>query len=337
MAGVNLCLVTPIQSKKLTAHNVHKYNGLNLVKFIFMVRFLQHFCRNALKKEILMNSSVSIQRYAGIFTVLLGSSFVLPGMQVHAGGGPIAHDIDFEFNSLTISGSAFMPLGTDYQLVETGIEFSMSVGTAGTGNTIIMEDGDGDLVLEGGENSFVDSFFDVLFDITLADIDAGNDFANSQSVLSYNNISFNMGDNPFVPQCAIVADGLAFGGCGMLMAVNSSGDDYDLQGGPMVIDLGFDINADLANDALTIDSFELLFNGAQTTSIVGGTTTQTYDVSALLMGSINPSVNIDLSNGSAEVFTLANPGAVIPVPAAVWLFGSGLIGIVGFARRKAHK
>ncbi len=28
-------------------------------------------------------------------------------------------------------------------------------------------------------------------------------------------------------------------------------------------------------------------------------------------------------------------GAVVPVPAAVWLFGSGLIGLVGIARRKA--
>ena len=28
-------------------------------------------------------------------------------------------------------------------------------------------------------------------------------------------------------------------------------------------------------------------------------------------------------------------GAVVPVPAAVWLFGSGLIGLVGVARRKA--
>jgi len=27
-------------------------------------------------------------------------------------------------------------------------------------------------------------------------------------------------------------------------------------------------------------------------------------------------------------------GAVIPVPAAVWLFGSGLLGLVGIARRK---
>lgn len=32
--------------------------------------------------------------------------------------------------------------------------------------------------------------------------------------------------------------------------------------------------------------------------------------------------------------TVANGFAVVPVPAAVWLFGSGLIGLIGFARRK---
>ncbi len=33
--------------------------------------------------------------------------------------------------------------------------------------------------------------------------------------------------------------------------------------------------------------------------------------------------------------TFVNPGAaVVPIPAAVWLFGSGLLGLVGVARRK---
>jgi hypothetical protein len=37
------------------------------------------------------------------------------------------------------------------------------------------------------------------------------------------------------------------------------------------------------------------------------------------------------ANGS---LSYAVPGAVVPVPAAVWLFGSGLVGLVGIARRK---
>ena len=39
------------------------------------------------------------------------------------------------------------------------------------------------------------------------------------------------------------------------------------------------------------------------------------------------------TGATADSFTV-NIGAV-PVPAAVWLFGSGLIGLVGLARRKA--
>jgi hypothetical protein len=46
----------------------------------------------------------------------------------------------------------------------------------------------------------------------------------------------------------------------------------------------------------------------------------------------------DTAGGSSQVGdgTFVNPGAaVVPVPAAVWLFGSGLLGLVGVARRKA--
>ena len=38
-----------------------------------------------------------------------------------------------------------------------------------------------------------------------------------------------------------------------------------------------------------------------------------------------------------QAYVMGNPGAwaVVPIPAAIWLFGSGLIGLVGLARRKA--
>ena len=43
------------------------------------------------------------------------------------------------------------------------------------------------------------------------------------------------------------------------------------------------------------------------------------------------------SDGSVD-FHILVPGAggmpIIPIPAAVWLFGSGLIGLIGVARRK---
>lgn len=50
------------------------------------------------------------------------------------------------------------------------------------------------------------------------------------------------------------------------------------------------------------------------------------------------SINVDWFAGTPgdyiRVLTDFSPGAVVPVPAAIWLFGSGLIALVGFARRK---
>lgn len=45
----------------------------------------------------------------------------------------------------------------------------------------------------------------------------------------------------------------------------------------------------------------------------------------------------DFTNNGDQIANLSNVRAfsVVPVPAAAWLFGSGLIGLVGLARRKA--
>ena len=41
------------------------------------------------------------------------------------------------------------------------------------------------------------------------------------------------------------------------------------------------------------------------------------------------SISLDIGSGNSMTVT-----SVVPVPAAVWLFGSGLIGLIGFAKRK---
>lgn len=43
-----------------------------------------------------------------------------------------------------------------------------------------------------------------------------------------------------------------------------------------------------------------------------------------------------LSSGSGFDWTNAYPTSPVPLPAAAWLFGTGLLGLVGVARRKAH-
>jgi hypothetical protein len=43
-------------------------------------------------------------------------------------------------------------------------------------------------------------------------------------------------------------------------------------------------------------------------------------------------------NGANEVTAAATTSVtVVPVPAAAWLFGSGLIGLISLARRKKHR
>ena len=41
-----------------------------------------------------------------------------------------------------------------------------------------------------------------------------------------------------------------------------------------------------------------------------------------------------LPPGGLATFATFTPAAVVPVPAAAWLFGSGLLGLIGIARRK---
>ena len=43
---------------------------------------------------------------------------------------------------------------------------------------------------------------------------------------------------------------------------------------------------------------------------------------------------LDTTGTDLQVYAVWSPSAVVPVPAAVWLFGSGLLGLIGMARRK---
>ena len=61
------------------------------------------------------------------------------------------------------------------------------------------------------------------------------------------------------------------------------------------------------------------------------------DVARPLFGTIN---NFTLMNGSVPRYSnvwAVTPGnvAAVPVPAAIWLFGSAMVGLVGFGRRKS--
>lgn len=66
----------------------------------------------------------------------------------------------------------------------------------------------------------------------------------------------------------------------------------------------------------------------------GGIATGTYNS---LTGEFNMSWDGLIENGTfpdPNTWTLNGTVNIVPIPASMWLFGSGLIGLIGFARRK---
>lgn len=69
----------------------------------------------------------------------------------------------------------------------------------------------------------------------------------------------------------------------------------------------------------------------------------TYTGGSLVAGLTSGRIEGNLLNATSGDFSgaftantmIAKAGAVVPVPAAVWLFGSGLLGLIGIARKKA--
>ena len=68
--------------------------------------------------------------------------------------------------------------------------------------------------------------------------------------------------------------------------------------------------------------------------ITGGDTSGLWDLGWICQNVNNP----DYCNSNGIAFGMSHVSAysVVPVPAAVWLFGSGLLGLAGIARRKRN-
>jgi hypothetical protein len=105
---------------------------------------------------------------------------------------------------------------------------------------------------------------------------------------------------------------------------------------------GFAAVAGITPDYIMSDSF--LFIGGGTVNYAGSTSIVNHaalPINGMTSLHINTSTD-EFSQGTnsptnfaGDVGSVMAP-AVIPVPAAVWLFASGLIGLVGFARRRGR-
>ncbi len=143
---------------------------------------------------------------------------------------------------------------------------------------------------------------------------------------------------------------------GAVLTSTSTGYDFDIDATAFSIVSDTSDPIDIANQSFTLhgtyDSTSGLFAG--TFDVAGGLLSGSFDDLLLVQlssGSFDFSANLiydtgsligDLTGGRLEGIGGAdNLGAklgavaVVPVPAAVWLFGSGLIGLIGVARRKA--
>ena len=127
----------------------------------------------------------------------------------------------------------------------------------------------------------------------------------------------------------------------------SSDGTYVVTGGTLTFDTAAD-TISIVGDVLGIGSMTLLsgsFNSFSLTSYPGptevfqadGPDTKSNDL--LIELGVDPSTqfeffgfSIESANGNVVSTDIIN--TAVPVPPAVWLFGSGLLGLVGIARRK---
>ena len=157
------------------------------------------------------------------------------------------------------------------------------------------------------------------FNITASGTDFFNDVSALDMTLTWDTSFLTL----ITPDATILADANALGFTDFFTAIDSSTAG--------VLDLTF--LAPLGDSVITtptgiFDFFTLEFLAVSPTI---GSTTLMSGVGGLggWGDGSNDEINVDYVNASIMI----NPVSTVPVPAAVWLFGSGLLGLVGVARR----
>mgnify|MGYP000317683218 CR=1 FL=1 len=102
----------------------------------------------------------------------------------------------------------------------------------------------------------------------------------------------------------------------------------------------FSVNGDLTgfvktsiNDAVGIDSLEI-FDGANLLHSVGGATVENLSLTYRFLSGVNYTI-VAMGLGEFVNTQVDLTVKAVPVPAAVWLFGSALMGLFGVSRRKS--
>jgi hypothetical protein len=118
----------------------------------------------------------------------------------------------------------------------------------------------------------------------------------------------------------------------LLSDVRIADDAADLWDGSIAAELRIDQNG--SQESTQNVWTGTAFNGTEFPNQALGTTNPRFGFSATTDAGWVSFGNSDASDNLNALYAVSEELTVIPVPAAVWLFGSGLIGLIGIARRK---
>ncbi len=330
----------------------------------------------------------SLSRYARLATVAAVGILAITGARSAVAGGPapsnVTLEFDLELNSLDLSGGPYpVPLASDpgnalgdtvdgYGFVDstvgitTSSQRQTSPGPASLGHATAFcftcpppnspaPAGSGPQPINpaelDGHEFFVESFFDVFFDITISDVDArpGRDFAGQSDGASI----FLMNNGPARIQASYMTlfdeDAPNFG-----LGPPPEADPF-IGLFSTEIPFGFDINKNGENDKVKITAGALSASDTNRTFITlpDGTVVNQFDTASLINAlitdeSTDPPFTLGTGSfptpsfGGPGAFTgpatttsnLLNPIVQAPEPGTLVLFGIGLGGLVLLRRRR---
>ena len=139
--------------------------------------------------------------------------------------------------------------------------------------------------------------------------------------------AFGLTEFETITATGIFDDSVLTGSTGTVLFGAGSGNTMTLNVGTTVFSASNDIEYDLGAPELEflagdLFGFDIL--------IYNGVNDATADFSSFFLGFDD----LDGLYGEWQTTVVFSPVSAVPVPAAVWLFGSGLLGLIGFAKRK---
>jgi hypothetical protein len=180
-----------------------------------------------------------------------------------------------------------------------------------------------------------------IFDVTTTNYMSSNDlsalsaFHNAASSMvldtqSYNYLSWNRSDSNGISFLTNVADEFANYGGGIYLGADH-GTTWAMNTNAVLSAFGMDTVTDsISSEITSYDASSPLFDGVDPTS--WGNSSYGTAISGMQNGQL---FDVLASDGTNALISASFVSAsAVPVPAAVWLFGSGLLGLLGFSRQK---